>query len=568
MTAEPAYNDDFDDENTDSTVDMPPWMAEGKSVLPNNVLGITPDPAPLEVPDYEPDEPAPVDGPQDAEDQPETDEGPQDTADDSNTTTDEADAMDAPDNADADTTAADPEDPEDPATPFTDPTTHTAAAKAIYADEDAQFWDRRQSLRNIRDYADNGYASPWGVLLCCMVFALHNVPHTVALPRIGRVGSPGSLNFFGAIVAEPGGGKGQATGVGADFMGHNRDQDVPIGTGEGLVKQFMRPITPTRAAQIKKDGLIIDSYVNGSDTYEWARRAVNLDASEVGTLEKLAERGGATLDEVLKKGWSGEQLGFGVAANDKRVIVPGNAYRLTMLVGIQPERGGILFTDDARAGGTPHRFIFAEARDKRRIETLGLKTSPPPIPPRFDRSVFNHLGGPWTSPWPNEFPVPANIKEEILDAILGGVGLDGHRAQAREKVAIALAILDGRRHMNQEDWNLSAIVMAKSDEQRTKIESALRAKRQRAATARGTSRGHEEIAAEKVRNNDRTERVAETLRDKISQATAEGKPIKRGDLRKALNSRDRDAYEPAIKLAASYGWITGNDTDGYTTNPQ
>ncbi|OCW85637.1 hypothetical protein A8M60_04870 [Nocardia farcinica] len=301
MTAEPAYNDDFDDENTDSTVDMPPWMAEGKSVLPNNVLGITPDPAPLEVPDYEPDEPAPVDGPQDAEDQPETDEGPQDTADDSNTTTDEADAMDAPDNADADTTAADPEDPEDPATPFTDPTTHTAAAKAIYADEDAQFWDRRQSLRNIRDYADNGYASPWGVLLCCMVFALHDVPHTVALPRIGRVGSPGSLNFFGAIVAEPGGGKGQATGVGADFMGHNRDQDVPIGTGEGLVKQFMRPITPTRAAQIKKDGLIIDSYVNGSDTYEWARRAVNLDASEVGTLEKLAERGGATLDEVSRK---------------------------------------------------------------------------------------------------------------------------------------------------------------------------------------------------------------------------------------------------------------------------
>ena len=43
MTAEPAYNDDFDDENTNPADDLPPWVLEGRSVLGGVSMGKLPE---------------------------------------------------------------------------------------------------------------------------------------------------------------------------------------------------------------------------------------------------------------------------------------------------------------------------------------------------------------------------------------------------------------------------------------------------------------------------------------------------------------------------------------------
>src|SRR5204862_283443 len=63
----------------------------------------------------------------------------------------------------------------------------------------------------------------------------------------------------------------------------------------------------------------------------------------------------------LRKAWMGERLGFGWANAEKAVVVMGHRYRMTMVVGVQPGRGGALLQD--ADGGTPQRFIWLPTTD-------------------------------------------------------------------------------------------------------------------------------------------------------------------------------------------------------------
>src|SRR5258707_333753 len=81
-----------------------------------------------------------------------------------------------------------------------------------------------------------------------------------------------------------------------------------------------------------------------------------LQIREIDTWAALKDRTGSTLIPELRKLYSGEELGFGYADPDKRVLIPDHSYRACIIAGVQPGRGQALLAD--ADGGTPQRFCW------------------------------------------------------------------------------------------------------------------------------------------------------------------------------------------------------------------
>ena len=104
-----------------------------------------------------------------------------------------------------------------------------------------QFWTSRPSLTLIYDAALSQMCSPWAVLACCAARTLALVPPHVTLPAI--IGGEGSLNWFAALVAKSGGGKGAANAVATKLV----PGDIitrGAGSGEGMIEAYNRSAEP------------------------------------------------------------------------------------------------------------------------------------------------------------------------------------------------------------------------------------------------------------------------------------------------------------------------------------
>ncbi|MFD0926558.1 bifunctional DNA primase/polymerase [Williamsia deligens] len=80
-------------------------------------------------------------------------------------------------------------------------------AAAVAVDEEA-FWTARPELEQLRVFARSRRVGPWAMFGVVLARALATVPPSVVLPPLR--GGHGSLNFFAAIVAPSGKGKGTA----------------------------------------------------------------------------------------------------------------------------------------------------------------------------------------------------------------------------------------------------------------------------------------------------------------------------------------------------------------------
>ncbi len=405
---------------------------------------------------------------------------------------------------------------------------------------DDAFWSARESLKAIYDYALACMVSPWGLLGAISMYALDAIPYHVGLPGLAGDDALGSLNAFVALVAASGGSKGRTIGVARRYVGRS-DFDVPPGSGEGLVKTFVQPLGPKKADIA--DGA--DVIVVGGDAMRIKRRNVVLNIPEVDNLAALGTRNGATLPALLRQAFSGETLGFAYADDTKRAFVPGGEYRLTMLVGVQPERAAALL-DDA-AGGTPQRFAWLPVTDSRISRTNRPARSEPHPIASFDC---------WRST--SVFEVCERAREEIevaAEARAQGLvdALDGHALFVRLKMAAALAVIDSRVSVTDEDWRLSGILMAVSDATRQSCVNALRAAQERANEARGRSEGvRMEVSAEAAHTR-RLDRVAGVLVRAVVKHGATSK----ADLRShRVASRDRDLFDEALALAVECGQLT------------
>lgn len=382
------------------------------------------------------------------------------------------------------------------------------------------FWDSRDSLKAVWTTAMSRMCSPWAVLAHCAARALTQVRPNITLPPL--IGGPGSLNWFAAITAVSGGGKGSAAAaarllIPADISQRN------LGSGEGLVAAF---------AGDRQDP---DS----------AREAIMFTADEIDTITALGSRVGSTLMGALRSAFSGEQLGFTYADRDKRRNLPAHTYRMTLVMSVQPERAAALIGD--AGGGTPQRFMWFPGTDPRITDNPPWEAGPLTLP------------APWEWQYPRTLGIPdearATILAERVKAARGQAdALDGHALFVREKFAVALAVLDGRTDITSDDWELSGIASDISTYTRELAIDAIKEASSRDATHRGVVRGIEMDASDVERSHQQVQRAQRVLRwvlRKLDDAGDEG--LTERELTHKAASRDRVSLPAALLAAVSEG---------------
>lgn len=386
------------------------------------------------------------------------------------------------------------------------------------------FWDARPILRHIHTFALSRLSAPSAVLATILARTLQTIPPAYVLPPV--IGGDGSLNLLLALVGPSGSGKGAAMAAARGavmFPGAGEPHIVTIGSGEGIAHQY---------AKITKGG------------FEWIRRDVLFETSEIDSVAAISGRQGSTLMEQLRKAFSGEPLGFAYASAEKRILIPAHSYRFGFVAGVQPEKSQALLGD--ADGGTPQRFVWTSVTDS--AITAEPVTTPDPwvldMPPW---KVHEHERSPEGR---HIIAIPDTVAQQLraarVQALRGEDNpLDGHRLFVQEKVAVAFAILDSRHHVNEEDWELAGRLMLLSDRTREHCQRTLQRKSQEAMQARIVSRVKAETMAAEDVEADRVERCATAILAKLER---DGGQASQSDIKRALNQKTRAAFDDAIVL--------------------
>lgn len=409
-------------------------------------------------------------------------------------------------------------------------------AEASSGMSDDDFWTARPILHHIRTAARASLTGPWAVLGVCLVDVVAATPPEVQLP--GYVGGPASLNLFAGLVGPPGGGKGGATACARRALtitgpdGHNtRAPQFPLGTGEGLVRIFAG------------DG--------GDDDAPPPRRAI-IDIPEIDSLGANASRQGATIMPTLRSAYMGEQLGSQTSEKARRTCIAPHTYRLGLIAGVQPLRAGVLL-DDA-AGGTPQRFMWM------RVDDPTAPRHPEPSPGADVVRLPEIPSGGCEMGMPDT--VVRAVRSARLESLHGGLerqNLDGHALLAREKIAAALALLEGRLDATDDDWKLAGHVMAVSDATRAEVQRIRNTSDRRSRHQRAEHRGEDSEVAATARLRTR----AEGHVDRWITRNADGQWHTSGDIAQSGKSDIREHLPDAIAAAVRAGRLETGKHNGH-----
>ncbi|MGC4940957.1 hypothetical protein [Kribbella sp. DT2] len=401
----------------------------------------------------------------------------------------------------------------------------------------AGFWDQRESLSHLRDFARARMASPWAVLGAVMGRATCSVPPSTTLPPI--VGGEASLNLFVALVGRSGGGKGAAESAARDAINFGDLEVATLGSGEGIMHLYSQYGTDEQ----------------GNKGPQRIRDSVLFTAPEIDQMAALGGRQSSTLMPTLRSAWSGERLGFSYANREKALPLEAHTYRLGLVVGVQPARAFALL--DESDGGTPQRFVWLPTEDP---EATG---DVPDAPPARDlRAAGRWLTGPLKLPeviW-------ETIRANRLATLRGETeALDGHSLLCREKVAVALCIIDGRRVVTEDDWDVAGQVMAKSDETRTAVQKVLNDEKTKLSEARGVAAGVQQVVTDEFVHDRTLDRIGKNVLRVIRQ---QGGELAGAALRRTIAHRDRDLLDDALTKLGLAGKLTrrqDRDPFGQTT---
>jgi hypothetical protein len=405
-------------------------------------------------------------------------------------------------------------------------------ASSALEEIDGHFWESRDSLKLIYDAALSQMCAPWAVLACCVARTLALVPPEVVLPDV--IGGLGSLNWFAAIVAKSGGGKGAANAVASQLV----PGDIMVrgaGSGEGMIEAYNRKAEP-------QDHII----------------AILFSVDEVDSIASMQARAGQTTMSVIRSGFSGETLGYSYRgrASEK---VEAHSYRMTMTVSVQPERAGGLFS--GASGGTPQRFMWFPGRDKR----IKASCAPWPTNSSGERRILPPIN--YRALPHNGMPIPPEAEALIRltrEQSMSGDDniLDGHSVFSREKLAYALALFDGRTTMDSDDWKLAGITSDVSDWCRMRAQNALNKAETAMAAERGRLRGVEGYEAEISRSVIATDDLKQILKWAVGKLqAAEGRRMKKRDLRHASTGRYRAKLTEAMLSGVEAGLIVADEAE-------
>jgi hypothetical protein len=239
------------------------------------------------------------------------------------------------------------------------------------------------------------------------------------------------------------------------------------------------------------------------------------------------------------------------------MIVPEHAYRLCLIAGIQPERSGILLND--AAGGTPQRFVWLPAGDPGMTRHAPKVLTPmvwrPPDWMAARRSETADVRFLITEPDACVDAIlsarEARGRANLLDGAANS--LDSHAVLTRTKVAAAFAIMDGRVEINDEDWDLSGVIMHVSDTQRALCLRVLQREAEKANTAKALAEADRSLVQEEHIDRQKVAKCAESVKRILAQGGDEW--TAGGKLRAKLRHNHREYLEAALDALALSGEI-------------
>lgn len=321
-------------------------------------------------------------------------------------------------------------------------------------------WTYSPALRYIRDLARARRVGPWSLLGAVLANIIASTPASLRIPAY--IGNEASLNLFVALVGPPGASKSASIKVAAHAYAPTEDMGVfvreGIGSGEGIAKLFRHQ-------------------VKGRDdrwTQDWVNRQVLISVDEISNLGALTGRSGSTLLGTLNQAAMGEELSFSYSDVTKSIKIPEHEYRMSLIVGVQPMMALPLMREEG--SGLPQRFLWFESTDRERERGVDY-----PEPERPE----------WPAPWidttvPQTVRFPAEVErwvkqqnDDILIRSITDTTMEAHTTLTRMKVAVALALLNGRVGVDMSDWTMSQAVMTQSNNVRQQIADVLRIEREK-----------------------------------------------------------------------------------------
>lgn len=419
---------------------------------------------------------------------------------------------------------------------FTEGAAVLIAATPTAGSEEAEneFWTQREVLAHVRAFARSRGVAPYAVLGAVLRRAIALVPPSVQLPPI--VGDAASVNLYTVSVGRSGQGKDAANGVARaaivfvdadDEVVEDPPAAVGVGSGEGLAKA-LRP----------------------SDDESATATHVNLEVPEISTLGALADRKGATVVGELLKAYMGQALGFTNARKDTTSFVSAHSYRMCLGVGAQPENANVFMSREG--DGLPQRFLWLPTTDPH-APAPAEEHSDPVRPERVLIPTSFPVVVPGT---PHHIQVPAQVRASIRwhrHQILTGVDhidpLDGHLMLTRLKVGFGLALLDGRRQITMEDWDLAGRLVEVSNHERTKLRDLVADRRRHANVVKAIDQADRQkiIVERQVRDN--STRVWDTIQRKLLRTG----PVSRRDLQRACDSTIASDFSAVFDEALDEG---------------
>ncbi|GAB6939545.1 hypothetical protein ACQP60_08615 [Isoptericola variabilis] len=415
---------------------------------------------------------------------------------------------------------------------------------------DELFWTARPELDHIRQAARARRAGPWAVLSIVLARVVALIPPSVVLPD--QLGDHASLNLMAVIVAPSGGGKGAANGVARRLLPLPAPEfEQPIGSGEGLVKSLTEKYRdmdtdgkPVGPSQRRPHGL---------------GRLVNV--AEVDALVAVGmDRRGATIMAMLRSVFSGEQLGFMNADDERRIVVNDHGYRVCLVIGAQPARCGPILND--ADGGTPQRLAWMPAKDPGAPDVQPAWPGPlgwrvpalPPLPP-YDPAAAGR----------RPMTVPPSVQDEIdavrLPVVRGDADVDplaSHRALVRLKYAAALALLAGRVDVREDDWALAGHILRVSNVTLQDVLAVQAREVAKKGEAHARQHARNAVAVEDAKANRDRKRVAARVLKIVTAAASAG--ITGGPLKRQLPGRDRYLVDEVVESLVSLGQIEAAET--------
>ena len=381
------------------------------------------------------------------------------------------------------------------------------------------FYDQSEALHRIRHEAQAHRCPPDAVLgaVLCRLSTLVPISTTV---------NGDSPNYFVALVGFSGAGKTASMRCARRLIPHiGTDLDgLPVSSGEGLVQSYLG---------LEK----VDGKQQQTQVYESAFFYVD----EGQQLLVQADRQGSTTGPMLRSMWAGEATGTtGARVETTRRLRP-DSYRISLLVGLQPDYASTLLADDH--AGTPQRFLWLSCRDPQ-----------PPI-------IAPHPRGPLKMPEVISGPIKVgeSVQRTIdnfrTDALRTGGSEDSRSSQEPVlllRTGYLLALLNGRPgELDGDDW-LAAIELVEHSKQVSRsLDLIARKRRQEQHLEQDTETVERREYRENLQHEKRLDRIARG----IAKRLREDGPTETPKVRRRVAYRDTNYFDEAVMYGCKVGLI-------------